>query len=131
MIDEQRLYQLEIPKETIIANDYEKQQVRFFETNLMDTIDRCENKEIRQVWYKKFNWLQLNINKYIRYLRLKNYVKKNVNPMIQGVQQSIVSSLVRRCNILKTFTRTNKECVVFNKEFNKLKIMMESFIKNY
>ena len=76
MIDEQRLYQLEIPKETIIANDYEKQQVRFFETNLMDTIDRCENKEIRQVWYKKFNWLQLNINKYIRYLRLKNYVKK-------------------------------------------------------
>ena len=77
MIDEQRLYQLEIPKETIILNDYEKQQVRFFETNLMDTIDRCENKEIRQVWYKKFNWLQLNINKYIRYLRLKNYVKKN------------------------------------------------------
>jgi len=76
MIDEQRLYQLEIPKETIIANDYEKQHIRFFETNLMDTIDRCENKEIRQVWYKKFNWLQLNINKYIRYLRLKDYVKK-------------------------------------------------------
>ena len=77
MIDEQRLNQLDIIKERIIPNDYERQQVRFFETNLMDTIERCENKEIRQVWYKKFNWLQLNINKYIKYLRLKDYVKKN------------------------------------------------------
>jgi len=76
MIDEQRLDQLDIIKERIIPNDYERQQVRFFETNLMDTIERCENKEIRQVWYKKFNWLQLNINKYIKYLRLKDYVSK-------------------------------------------------------
>jgi hypothetical protein len=76
MIDEQRLYMLDVPKENIIPNDYEKQQLRFFETNLLDTIDRCENKEIKQVWYKKFNWLQLNINKYINYLRLKDYVKK-------------------------------------------------------
>ena len=76
MIDEQRLYMLDVPKENIILNDYERQELKFFETNLMDTIERCENKEIKQVWYKKFNWLQLNINKYIKYLRLKNYVKK-------------------------------------------------------
>ena len=76
MIDEQRLYQLDVPKENIIPNDYERQQFKMFETNLLDTIDRCENKEIKQVWYKKFNWLQLNINKYIKYLRLKNYIKK-------------------------------------------------------
>ena len=74
MIDEQRLHQLDVPKENIILNDYERQELKFFETNLMDTIERCENKEVKQVWYKKFNWLQLNINKYIKYLRLKNYV---------------------------------------------------------
>ena len=74
MIDEQRLYQLDIPKENIILNDYERQELKMFETNLMDTIERCQNNEVKQVWYKKFNWLQLNINKYIKYLRLKNYV---------------------------------------------------------
>jgi len=74
MIDEQRLYQLDIPKENIILNDYEKQELKFFETNLIDTIERCQNNEVKKVWYKKFNWLQLNMNKYINYLRLKNYV---------------------------------------------------------
>ena len=76
MIDEQRLYILDIPKENIILNDYERQELKMFETNLMDTIERCQNNEVKQVWYKKFNWLQLNINKYIKYLRLKNYIKK-------------------------------------------------------
>lgn len=74
MIDEQRLYMLDVPKENIILNDYERQELKMFETNLMDTIERCQNNEVKQVWYKKFNWLQLNINKYIKYLRLKNYV---------------------------------------------------------
>lgn len=76
MIDEQRLYMLDIPKENIILNDYERQELKMFETNLMDTIERCQNNEVKQVWYKKFNWLQLNMNKYIKYLRLKNYVSK-------------------------------------------------------
>ena len=76
MIDEQRLYMLDVPKENIILNDYERQELKMFETNLMDTIERCQNNEVKQVWYKKFNWLQLNINKYIKYLRLKNYVSK-------------------------------------------------------
>ena len=76
MIDEQRLYMLDVPKENIILNDYERQELKMFETNLMDTIERCQNNEVKQVWYKKFNWLQLNMNKYIKYLRLKNYVKK-------------------------------------------------------
>ena len=76
MIDEERLYQLDIPKENIILNDYEKQELKFFENNLMDTIERCQNNEVKKVWYKKFNWLQLNMNKYINYLRLKNYVSK-------------------------------------------------------
>ena len=79
MIDEQRLYMLDVPKENIIPNDYERQHLKMFETNLLDTIDRCENKEIKQVWYKKFNWLQLNVNRFFQYLRLKDYVsiKKN------------------------------------------------------
>ena len=76
MIDEQRLYMLDVPKENIIPNDYERQQLKMFEINLMDTIERCENKEVRQVWYKKFNWLQLNVNRFFRYLRLKDYIKK-------------------------------------------------------
>jgi len=77
MIDEQRLEKLGIVKQDKIdQRDYEQKEVKFFEVNLMNTIERCENKEIRQVWYKKFNWLQLNMNKYINYLRLKNYIKK-------------------------------------------------------
>ena len=75
MIDEQRLNKLGIIKQDKIdQRDYEQKEVKFFEVSLMDTIERCENKEVRKVWYKKFNWLQLNINKYINYLRLKNYV---------------------------------------------------------
>ena len=75
MIDEQRLNKLGIIKQDKIdQRDYEQEEVKFFEVSLMDTIERCENKEVRQVWYKKFNWLQLNMNKYINYLRLKNYV---------------------------------------------------------
>ena len=77
MIDEQRLYQLDIPKENIIPNDYERQELKMFETNLMDTIDRCENKEVKQTWYKIFNWLQLNSSKFVSYLRAKEYVKAN------------------------------------------------------
>jgi hypothetical protein len=50
--------------------------LKFFENNLMDTIERCQNNEVKQVWYKKFNWLQLNINKYINYIRTKQYIKK-------------------------------------------------------
>jgi hypothetical protein len=77
MIDEQRLEKLGIVKQDKIdQRDYEQKEVKFFEVNLMNTIERCENKEVRQVWYKKFNWLQLNMNKYINYLRLKNYVTK-------------------------------------------------------
>ena len=76
MIDEERLYMLDVPKENIIPNDYERKYLKMFETNLIDTIARCENKEIRQVWYNKFNWLQLNCNKLFRYLRLKDYIKK-------------------------------------------------------
>jgi len=79
MIDEQRLYMLDVPKENIIPNDYERKYLKMFETNLIDTIERCENKEIRQVWYKKFNWLQLNCNKLFRYLRLKDYVSRKKN----------------------------------------------------
>ena len=79
MIDEQRLYMLDVPKENIIPNDYERQQLKMFEVNLMDTIDRCENKEVRQVWYKKFNWLQLNVNRFFQYLRLKDYVSRKKN----------------------------------------------------
>ena len=79
MIDEERLYMLDVPKENIIPNDYERQQLKMFETNLLDTIDRCENKEIRQVWYKKFNWLQLNVNRFFQYLRLKDYVSRKKN----------------------------------------------------
>lgn len=79
MIDEQRLYMLDVPKENIIPNDYERQQLKMFETNLLDTIDRCENKEIKQVWYKKFNWLQLNVNRFFQYLRLKDYVSRKKN----------------------------------------------------
>lgn len=77
MIDKERLDQLNIIKETIVPNDYEKQQIRHFESKLIDVMDRCENKEVKQVWYKKFNWLQLNMGKYISYLRLKNYVTNN------------------------------------------------------
>jgi len=79
MIDEERLYMLDVPKENIIPNDYERQQLKMFETNLLDTIDRCENKEIKQVWYKKFNWLQLNVNRFFTYLRLKDYVSRKKN----------------------------------------------------
>ena len=79
MIDEQRLYMLDVPKENIIPNDYERQQLKMFETNLLDTIDRCENKEVRLVWYKKFNWLQLNVNRFFQYLRLKDYVSRKKN----------------------------------------------------
>ena len=79
MIDEERLYMLDVPKENIIPNDYERQHLKMFETNLLDTIDRCENKEIRQVWYKKFNWLQLNVNRFFQYLRLKDYVSRKKN----------------------------------------------------
>ena len=79
MIDEERLYMLDVPRENIIPNDYERQQLKMFETNLLDTIDRCENKEIRQVWYKKFNWLQLNVNRFFQYLRLKDYVSRKKN----------------------------------------------------
>ena len=79
MIDEQRLYMLDVPKENIIPNDYERQQLKMFEINLMDTIERCENKEVRQVWYKKFNWLQLNVNRFFQYLRLKDYVSRKKN----------------------------------------------------
>ena len=79
MIDEQRLYMLDVPKENIIPNDYERQHLKMFETNLLDTIDRCENKEIKQVWYKKFNWLQLNVNRFFQYLRLKDYVSRKKN----------------------------------------------------
>ena len=70
---------LDVPKENIIPNDYERQQLKMFETNLLDTIDRCENKEIKQVWYKKFNWLQLNVNRFFQYLRLKDYVSRKKN----------------------------------------------------
>ena len=77
MIDEQRLEKLGIVKqEKINQHDYEATELKFFENNLMDTIERCQNNEVKQVWYKKFNWLQLNMNKYINYLRLKNYVSK-------------------------------------------------------
>lgn len=78
MIDKERLNLIkDLPiQETLDQHDYEMQQVRHFETKLIDVMDRCENKEVKQVWYKKFNWLQLNINKYINYLRLKNYVEK-------------------------------------------------------
>ena len=79
MMDQQRLYMLDVPKENIIPNDYERQQLKMFETNLLDTIDRCENKEIKQVWYKKFNWLQLNVNRFFQYLRLKDYVSRKKN----------------------------------------------------
>jgi len=76
MIDKERLNLIkDLPiQETLDQHDYEQQQLRYFETKLIDVMDRCENKEIKQVWYKKFNWLQLNISKYINYLRLKNYV---------------------------------------------------------
>ena len=75
MIDEQRLEKLGIVKqEKINQHDYEAAELKFFENNLMDTIERCQNNEVKKVWYKKFNWLQLNIDKYINYLRLKNYV---------------------------------------------------------
>jgi hypothetical protein len=37
MIDEQRLYMLDVPKENIIPNDYEKQQLNFF---VLASIDR-------------------------------------------------------------------------------------------
>ena len=78
MIDKERLNLIkDLPiQETLDQHDYEQQQLRYFETKLIDVMDRCENKEIKQVWYKKFNWLQLNISKYINYLRLKNYIKK-------------------------------------------------------
>ena len=78
MIDKERLNLIkDLPiQETLDQHDYEQQQLRYFETKLIDVMDRCENKEVKQVWYKKFNWLQLNINKYIKYLRLKNYIKK-------------------------------------------------------
>jgi hypothetical protein len=75
MIDQQRLEKLGIVKqEKINQHDYEVAELKFFENNLMDTIERCQNNEVKKVWYKKFNWLQLNMNKYINYLRLKNYV---------------------------------------------------------
>ena len=77
MIDEQRLEKLGIVKqEKINQHDYEVAELKFFENNLMDTIERCQNNEVKQVWYKKFNWLQLNINKYINYIRTKQYIKK-------------------------------------------------------
>jgi len=75
MIDQQRLEKLGIVKqEKLNQHDYEVAELKFFENNLMDTIERCQNNEVKKVWYKKFNWLQLNMNKYINYLRLKNYV---------------------------------------------------------
>ena len=95
MIDEQRLYMLDVPKENIIPNDYERQQLKMFETNLLDTIDRCENKEIKQVWYKKFNWLQLNVNRFFTYLRLKDYVSKkkiNIEELKRETLKNILSS---------------------------------------
>lgn len=59
--------------------DFELEEYKKAETKLMDTILRCENREIRQVWFAKFNWLENNYNKYVNYLRLKcrNNQKKN------------------------------------------------------
>ena len=51
--------------------DFELEEYKKAETKLMNTILRCENKEIRQVWFAKFNWLENNYDKYVNYLRLK------------------------------------------------------------
>ena len=62
MIDEQRLEKLGIIKQDKIdQRDYEQKEVKFFEVSLMNTIERCENKEVRQVWYKKFNLSLIHI----------------------------------------------------------------------
>ena len=90
MIDEQRLEKLGIVKqEKINQHDYEVAELKFFETNLMDTIERCQNNEVKQVWYKKFNWLQLNINKYINYIRTKQYIKKGKITMDKWLDNKI------------------------------------------
>ena len=71
MIDEQRLNLIKelnkLPLDKI--QDDEREYLKFTENNLMDVIDNCYDQEVKRVWYKKFNWLQLNISYFLKYYR--------------------------------------------------------------
>ena len=56
---------------------------------------------------------------------LQNYIDEGASPVIQGVQQSIVTTITRRCNKdLSTIS-----CIEYEREMKKLRQLLEKFQK--
>ena len=56
---------------------------------------------------------------------LQKYIEKGMSPIIQGIQQSIVTSITRRCN--KNYT--TEECSEYEKKMEILKDLLNKYDK--